>query len=72
MAVKIKIERLYDYNDCEQCGGGDEDGGRIWVDGKLIWEHIPTASCYDNKYFEDSFFFIKALEHLGIEVEYER
>jgi len=63
------MQRLYDHNDCETCGGGQEDGGRIWVNDELIWEYIPHAGCYDNGYFEDKDFFIKALTHLNIEVE---
>ncbi len=71
MTVKIKIERLTDHNECETCGGGYDDGGRIWVDGELVWEKIPLGSCYDGEYLEDSFYFIEALKHLSVEVEFD-
>lgn len=68
--AKIKIQRLYDSNDCETCGGGSEYGGRVWVDDKLVWEYIPFAGCYDNEYYEDVDLLKQALSYLNIEVEF--
>jgi hypothetical protein len=67
--MKIKIEELWDFNDCETCGGGSEYGGRIFFDEKLVWEYIPRAGCYDNEYFGRDYMLQKALELLGHEVE---
>jgi hypothetical protein len=70
----IEIEMLEDYNDCNHdgCSGGEEQGGRVWVDGELIWELIPNAGCWDNHYFPDGHaegLTKIALKHLGIEYE---
>lgn len=67
--MKIKIEELYDSNDCETCGGGYESGGRVFFDGELVWEYVPHAGCYDNEYFDRTYMLQKALELLGHEVE---
>lgn len=67
--VKVKIECLTDYNDCETCGGGFEDGGRIWIDGVLVWEKVPHAGCYDNTCYSVGDLMTIAMEKLGIEVE---
>lgn len=67
--ARIKIQPLYDSNDCETCGGGTDHGGRIWIDGELIWEKIPVGYCYDNDYFSDVDFYKIILEHLGYTVE---
>ena len=45
---KIVIQVMSDWNDCEQCGGGTEDGGVITIDGEVVFEHIPNASCFGN------------------------
>jgi hypothetical protein len=67
--TKVTIQMLSDYNDCETCGGGSEEGGRIWIDGNLVWEEVPHAGCYDNKYYELSDLMKIALEKLGIDFE---
>lgn len=73
--MKIKIEPLFDsYYDCGHagCSGGEEYGGRVWVDDQLVWELIPHAGCWDNNYFPEGHeagLIKKALEHLNIELE---
>lgn len=67
--VKVRIEQLSDWSSCETCGGSSEDGGRIWIDGNLVWEEIPRAGCFDNKYYDLSDLMKIALEKLGIEFE---
>ena len=67
--MKIKIEELWDSKDCETCGGGVEYGGRVFFDGKLVWEYVPYAGCCDNEYFDRTYMLQKALELLGHEVE---
>lgn len=69
MIKKIIIEQMSDYSDCEQCGGGSEQGGRVTIDDKIVFEYIPVGSCYGNNdiYIED--LFVEALKYLGYDVE---
>ena len=67
--AKVKIQRLEDYNECETCGGSSEEGGRIWIDDSLVWEYIPRAGCFDNRYYDLSDLMKIAFEKLGIELE---
>ena len=50
---KVVIQVMSDWNDCEQCGGGHEDGGVITIDGEVVFEHIPNASCFGNSSVSD-------------------
>lgn len=65
----IKVELLEDWNDCETCGGGTDYGGRVWIDGDLIWEDIPAGSCYDNRYLNETDLIRIALAKLGHALE---
>ena len=67
--AKVKIECLSDYNDCETCGGGYAEGGRIWIDGDLVWEVIPVADCFSSDTYGVREVLIIALEKLGFEFE---
>lgn len=66
----IKIELMYDWNDCDHagCSGGDAYGGRIYIDGVLKFEHVPEASCFGSESYEPQQMLIKAIELLGHEV----
>lgn len=68
----ILIEVMSDWNDCEQCGGGSEDGGRITINGEVVFEHIPLASCYDNESYYEYDLLKLAFEKLGhsLEIKY--
>ena len=66
---KIEIEVMEDWNDCEQCGGGSEEGGRVIIDGVVVFEHIPIGSCFGNKSVSEQQLIYKALEHLGHTLE---
>lgn len=66
---KIVIEQMTDYSDCEQCGGGSEQGGRVTVDGKVVFDHIPVGSCYGNNDFYVEDLLVEALNYLGYDVE---
>ena len=70
---KIKIEVMSDWNDCEQCGGGSEDGGRVIIDDKVVFEHIPCGSCFGNNSVREEQLIRIALEKLGhtLEISYE-
>lgn len=69
---KIVIQVMSDWNDCEQYGGGTEDGGVITIDGEVVFEHIPNASCFGNNSVSDYDLFKLAIEKLGhtLEIEY--
>ena len=69
---KIVIQVMSDWNDCEQCGGGTEYGGVITIDGEVVFEHIPNASCFGNISVSDYDLLRLALEKLGhsLEIEY--
>lgn len=69
---KVIIEVITDYNDCEQCGGGSEEGGRIIIDGEIVFEHIPLASCFGNESYSEYDLIRMAIEKLGhtLEIKY--
>ena len=68
----ILIEVMSDWNDCEQCGGGSEDGGRITINGEVVFEHIPVASCFGNESYHEYDLLRMAIEKLGhsLEIKY--
>lgn len=65
----IKIVAMTDWNDCEQCGGGSEDGGVVYLNGESVFEHIPCAGCFGNNDISVEGLLVKALNHLGYSVE---
>ena len=69
---KVVIQVMSDWNDCEQCGGGSEDGGVIMIDNEVVFEHIPLASCYGNNSISDYDLLKLAFEKLGhtLDIEY--
>lgn len=69
---KVVIQVMSDWNDCEQCGGGSEDGGVIMIDDKVVFEQLPLASCYGNNSISEYDLLKLAFEKLGhtLEVEY--
>ena len=34
---KVVIQVMSDWNDCEQCGGGSEDGGVVMIDNEVVF-----------------------------------
>ena len=69
---KVVIQVMSDCNDCEQCGGGSEDGGVIMIDNEVVFEHIPQASCFGNESYNESDLLRMAIEKLGhsLEIKY--
>ena len=69
---KVVIQVMSDRNDCEQCGGGSEDGGVIMIDNEVVFEHIPQASCFGNKSYYESDLLRMVIEKLGhsLEIKY--
>lgn len=66
---KVLIEVMSDLNDCEQCVGGSEDGGRVTIDGAVVFEHIPQASCFGNVSVSTEQLLIEALNSFGCDVD---
>jgi hypothetical protein len=68
---KIEIEWLSDSNDCDQCGGGYADGARVTLDGELLLELIPRASCFGSTDdWSEAAVHDAILRALGYEVSY--
>lgn len=65
----ILIEVLDDWNECDQCGGGSEYGGRVLIDNVLVYEYVPNASCYSNEDVSEEDLIKIAIEHLGHKLE---
>jgi hypothetical protein len=65
----ILIEVMSDWNYCKQCGGSSENGGRITINGEVVFEHIPVASCFGNESYNESDLLRMAIEKLGYSLE---
>ena len=69
----VKIEWLSDYSDCEQCGGNYADGARVWIDGEVVFELIPRASCFGSEHdWSERTVYELIFERLGHTLEEER
>lgn len=66
--MKITFEYLYDTYECDTCGQSHATGGRIWFDGKQVFELVPVAHCFGGAHMNESLP-EKALRILGHEVE---
>lgn len=66
---QVRIEWLYDENDCDTCGGGFAQGARIYLDGELAADLTPVAHCYDGTHYDDSEVYGKVVELLGGRLE---
>lgn len=62
---EIIIKPLSDWTDCEQCGGGCEDGGQVFIDGVVVFEYIPSAGCFGNTSVDREALLVEALKALG-------
>lgn len=69
--MKIEIETMSDYYDCDEagCSGGCEEGGIVKVDGDEVFSHIPSAGCYENVDYSPMDLIVIALLSRGITVE---
>lgn len=67
---KIEIEWLDDGNDCDQCGGGYAAGARVTLDGELLLELIPRASCFGSEDdWDTDQVYARILQALGYELD---
>lgn len=65
----IKIEWLYDGHDCETCGQSYATGARVLLNGDLLLELEPVASCYDSQHYDEADVYRSILERLGYQIE---
>jgi hypothetical protein len=65
----IKIERLYDEYNYEDCGYSVAYGANVYIDGKLELEFKPIVHRYNSKHYKDDFIFQSILKKLGHKIE---
>lgn len=68
--AKIRIERLRDDHDCEDCGWSVAEGANVFFDGELALTLKPFAHCFDGTNYEDHEIFAAILEKLGHSLVY--
>jgi len=66
--TKISIEWTQDVYDCETCGMSWADGGKIYIDGKMVDEVEPVAYCSGGISASEDELLVLALAHMGISV----
>lgn len=66
--MKIRIERLVDDFECDDCGVSYSEGARVFFETVEAFELTPAASCYGGEHYEDKDIYKKILEILGHEV----
>lgn len=66
--MKIEIEVLADYHECETCGYSSAGGGIVYVDGEEVLRRCPVAYCYGSADFSESDLLVMALKKIGTEV----
>lgn len=66
--MRIEIKTLIDTHDCETCGCSWAEGGQVYIDGKLVFERVPRAYCYDSPTFSEADLLVMALKKEGHEV----
>lgn len=66
---KLRIVWLEDSRDCEICGGSYANGFRAYLDGELIDEFEPFASCFDGQTIEGEEVWSRLFKHFDIELE---
>jgi len=52
--MKIEIEWIEDYTDCELCGSSSANGADVKIDGQTWgYDMEPVAACYDGSSFNE-------------------
>lgn len=67
----IKITRLHDDYDCEDCGYSDAYGAVVTLDGIELLRLEPVAHCFGGRDYSDEDIFREILIKLGYNVEIE-
>lgn len=67
----IDITWLDDYYDCETCGGGGAEGGRVHINGVCVVDMEPSAHCYDSTSYSQYQVYEALFQHLGLVTEFK-
>jgi hypothetical protein len=68
---QLTISRLSDEHDCETCGSSWAEGAEVRLNGNLILNLVPCASCFGDTSYGDSEVLLAILEHIGYAVTYD-
>lgn len=66
----ILVERTSDTYECEDCGFSFADGAKIFVDGQLQVDLVPSAYCYDDTSYGDEDIYHEILKLVGVNLVY--
>lgn len=66
--MKIRIERLMDEHNCDDCGYSYAEGATIFIDDEFAFELTPFAHCFNDESYDDSKIFKAILEYFGHEL----
>lgn len=66
----IRIAKITDSCECDDCGFSYADGARIYIDDELCAELIPAAACFDGVDFDDDEVYREVLKALDLNVVY--
>ena len=66
--MQIEIEWLYDDHDCETCGSQWSHGAKVHLDGKLLIDNQPKASCFECAHWDEADIYKEVLTKLGYTV----
>lgn len=68
--ARIRIERITDTSDCDDCGISFADGALIYLDGELHTELQPAAACFGGVSYDDDAIYLHVLRALDLSVVY--
>lgn len=71
MTGVVKIDWLWDDNDCDTCGVNCAGGARVTLNGVPLLELTPVASCFGGEDWSTADVYRLILEKLGYQVEDE-
>lgn len=63
--TEIRIEKITDEYECDDCGPSWAEGAKVYFDGALAFELTPVAHCYDGEHHNEDDIYKRVIEHLG-------
>ena len=66
----IEIDWKTDEYECDTCGYCFADGAVVYLNGKVILDLTPHASCYDGDDYPSNEVYLRILDHLGYKVDF--
>ncbi len=66
--MRIDIYTNSDSHDCETCGASWAQGGKVFIDGKLIVDLPAVAHCYGASSYNEDELLVIALKEIGVNV----